>query len=513
MRRIPLLSAAALMFVPLALGAADGSFPPLPTIPELFASAIDLEAPPRVRRNAREALVRLGPRAAEHLRGQMRAQSFGPRGVALRLLGRIGLAEDLPLLLQGLGAADPLQRRDAGAAVAAYLRDRPLEKQLIWLAYGRRRPLRDNLPAAAASRARAAALAAVAETCRRQGLALDAEASGAVRELLTAESAPERAAACAALGMTARPREAVEPLAERLGTDPDPGVRAAAARALGRLQPLDVSALETALEDSTPAVRLEAAAGLVRCGRDDLLARLAAALEPAAGESAGRSAAEAAALLEEDGPAAGEAAPLRLGGPGQAQRLHAVSLLAELAHPYSEAALAGALGDPAWRVRAAAAEALRRLPGSGITAALRPALEDPHPAVRQAAALTLADQGALGLQWRFVTLLEEGRTPALRAAAAETLGRLGAAETTDALAAALNDKDLAVALAAVAALGDLPADDGAVGAILEGALRDPRPAVRVAAARALEARTGEAWVAAALRGRAPRAGQAVSPAP
>lgn len=79
-----------------------------------------------------------------------------------------------------------------------------------------------------------------------------------------------RKAACTALGAF-RDQATADVLAGVLTSDPSPGVRAEAARVLGKLPSSDAvfASLVSALEDPDPAVRLEAHATLVRLsGRD-----------------------------------------------------------------------------------------------------------------------------------------------------------------------------------------------------------------------------------------------------
>jgi HEAT repeat protein len=103
------------------------------------------------------------------------------------------------------------------------------------------------------------------------GLVSDADSAFALLRLFTEGGNASRGslppaarrALCRSLG-TARLVDAVGPLRSLLRSDPDPGVRAAAASALGRLGRTDArTALEAAAEDPSPAVRR--AARLASC--------------------------------------------------------------------------------------------------------------------------------------------------------------------------------------------------------------------------------------------------------
>ncbi|MFW5857789.1 MAG: HEAT repeat domain-containing protein, partial [Planctomycetota bacterium] len=176
----------------------------------------------------------------------------------------------------------------------------------------------------------------------------------------------------------------------------------------------------------------------------------------------------------------------------------ALEFLADLGRPASEAVGAALLNDPSWRVRRHAAALLGRLQGGGMSTALRDALADPDLRVRRAAAEALAAQGARGLHWRFVRVLErESADPLARAAAADALTALGAPGAAPALRDALAAEDFRIACAAADALGALAADDpdADTRAALVGALRTRPFPVNAAAALALAKRSGQPFAA------------------
>ncbi|RMH40579.1 MAG: tetratricopeptide repeat protein [Deltaproteobacteria bacterium] len=142
-------------------------------------------------------------------------------------------------------------------------------------------------------------------------------------------------------------------------------------------------------------------------------------------------------------------------------------------------------------VRAAAIAALARTRGPGAAAAVEAALSDPRASVRvaaMAAAARLAAAGGPRASALALAVAERARTAPSweeRRAAAEQLGRSGAAAPTDALIAALRDRVGFVREAAARSLGALGRRD-ATDALL-AATRDEFAGVRRAAAAALVA--------------------------
>ncbi|MCU0723884.1 MAG: HEAT repeat domain-containing protein, partial [Planctomycetes bacterium] len=130
--------------------------------------------------------------------------------------------------------------------------------------------------------------------------------------------------------------------------------------------------------------------------------------------------------------------------------------------------------------RAAAAEALASSDSSEVPAALVSALSDPDGGVRAAAADSLGRLRAEATVGPLVEALARGRTEGERAAAARALGLVGKESALWALLKALDDPSWAVRAEAAVAAGRL--GSWTAGARLSAALRDPDPRVRGAAA-------------------------------
>ena len=264
----------------------------------------------------------------------------------------------------------------------------------------------------------------------------------------------EAIAGLAALGALQLPSDRLRAPAEKavalLSTSADPGVRAAAARALGRVAfPAAVPALQqrlSALRPSDVEEQAEVAVALARLAPEQsgvLSARLAAGADP------------------------------RL-------RMAAARALSGTRQPGALAALALLSADPEPEVRKAAYVGLGPLGGPAV-APLATALTrwagDPEEveAIVQAIGAT-GDPSALPL----VSPLLAG---AFAPAAASAIGRLGAPAGVTALLAALRSGGANGRLEIVEALSALGSADA--GEALSGELLSDRPAVRAAAARAL----------------------------
>ncbi|RMG46585.1 MAG: hypothetical protein D6718_05450 [Acidobacteria bacterium] len=277
-----------------------------------------------------------------------------------------------------------------------------------------------------------------------------------------------RAAAARAIGRLRDPGLAPL-LAGRLGAERSPAVREEILFALGQAGGEAArSALRAALAAVEPGQRMLACEALGKVGGREEIGLLARALGDPAEEVrgaaalalarlAGRHAAEPVPLdAGEAGKIAGKLASL-LRASGAGERWRAAYALAEiealpLPAPELEAALAD--GDP--RVRLFAARALARA-GPGAALALGERLADPSPHVAAAAALALA-----------------------RAAGPQAAGPL-----LDALDRAAGPAAHHLRLAALEALEALPLPREAAGRIEALAASDPSPRVRGAALRLL----------------------------
>jgi HEAT repeat protein len=188
---------------------------------------------------------------------------------------------------------------------------------------------------------------------------------------------------------------------------------------------------------------------------------------------------------------------IALGASQPGARRLAVELLGGLGDPDAFKDVAAALDDEDPGVRAAAVRALATL--DPVAAADRAAAvaTDPDPAVRAAAALALATCGNPGRARDVVATLVASGDPVERAAGIRAAGRLPTGEDSapgpDLIEAAIEDPSPAVRAAAADALGTLGARDGLVldgaGARLAAALDDDDVAVRQAAGRALGVRS------------------------
>ena len=194
----------------------------------------------------------------------------------------------------------------------------------------------------------------------------------------------------------ARRRDAVlaghrseEAVARGLLSDADPGVRAAALGALGRMGRRTPADLRTALTDGEPAVRRRACELAVAVPGVDLVPLLSDA-DPSVVEVA-------AWGLGERGPQAGESAVLELARLATDHedalcREAAVAALGAVGDPAGLPAVLAATGDrPAVRRRAIIA--LAPFEGQEVDEALRRALQDRDRQVRQAAEDLLEEPG------------------------------------------------------------------------------------------------------------------------
>lgn len=125
--------------------------------------------------------------------------------------------------------------------------------------------------------------------------------------------------------------------------------------------------------------------------------------------------------------------------------------------------------------------------------ALTSALNDTSERVRALAITGLARLGDSSLVSIIAARLAQDKKPFVRKSAAYALGKLGSAEGTAALVAALKDKDIEVRCAAAVALGEY--SDASAIAPLTVALQDKSEFVRAQSARALGA-NGRAAAAA-----------------
>ncbi len=216
-----------------------------------------------VRVAAAGALVQLG-RAELWTRVEQAAHAAHPeeRAAGLRLLGDLQDKRALPILREALTHAQPSVR---GAAAAA-LGDLGIPDGWSDLAA----VLDDPIPAV-----RITAAVSLGELQVNQAVP-------ALQKLLNDPNPIVRGAACSALLRLGRPYQEVGAVIHGLAQDTDPGIRAFAARALGKSQgqqvPEAVKQLHLLLSDPLPRPRIAAARSLGQVDGGEVVAILKAAL-------------------------------------------------------------------------------------------------------------------------------------------------------------------------------------------------------------------------------------------
>jgi HEAT repeat protein len=456
------------------LPAADGA-------DEALVRALD---DPASRAAAADGLVRRGSRGADALVAGLGSVSEDALRTAALTLGRIGSPAAVPALLELLESAPEAMVAVAGAlgAIGDHRAFDPLLRLL-------------DHPQAAVRQAAVGALSSIGHPgLRERVLALLESPTPEVREsaariaayfgyegcverlvaLCKDEDAGVRRAAVENLACLDDPRiAAVVGEALRGAAAPE---RAAAARALARLEPGDAAPLlPGALADpdlwvryyaarSAGAARLaELAPALVEVARQDPAVPVRIAAVQALGEVG--SAASAAALADDPEPEV---------------RLAVLAVLAGTADEEALRVLRPALAADDETVRRAVLEGLgpeaAGALGDEVAAAARAARD---PATARAAAYALLRAGSPESQRRLCALAAE---PALRDTCVEVLARTPAGGM-ELLAGALREGDAAAREAILAALPHLAAP--AAARLAAAVLDDPAPTVRRAAALAL----------------------------
>ena len=183
----------------------------------------------------------------------------------------------------------------------------------------------------------------------------------------------------------------------------------------------------------------------------------------------------------------------RLDGGDAETRVTLLSLLPPLEAPEEVRRLVPFLEDPDAGVRAAAAEAIARAPSERAMPLLRDHLDRRGPAPEVVRALgTLDPDACIAL-----THLLDDPDPAVRTATADALSRCGGPDVGARIADALaREEDSGARAALLRAYGHAAGSEGL--GVLEAALSDPDPVVRLAAVEGLAA-TGAAEALAALR--------------
>ena len=462
-------------------------------------------ADPLVRRAAGETLGRRGAAALEPLLGQLASDDEEARKAAAAALGRVGAGSAVPALAALLDE-DPELAVVAAGALGHIGDGRAFEPLLARLDH----------PHAAVRQAAVAALSSIGHP----------EMAGRVRALLGDPSPHVREAAAKLAGYFGYP-ECVEPLLA-LRDDPDEGVRRTAVEQLAHLDdPRAVQALRDALAMGPPGVRAAAARALAHVETVDALPGLLAASCDAdpwvryySARSLGRH-------------RASDAIPVLIGlataDPVTPVRIAAVEAIAETGDGNGLAQLRPLVLDPDAAVARPALLALGAARGPETRPALVDALRADDRDLRLAALAALGRRAEAGAAAEVAAVAHGDADPVVRAAALETLARLGGPNAVAALIElAAEPRNGAAVVASLAGLDEADlqwlgrgldhADvevrcvvvealsrsrHRAAAPLLAAALDDADPTVRGAAAQALERvdlRAADARVARTLPG-------------
>lgn len=319
--------------------------------------------------------------------------------------------------------------------------------------------------------------------------------------------------------------QAVSPLIATL-QDADPGVRAAAVRALGEIQdPAAIAALAQALQnDANPAVREMAAWALGQIEDAAAVTALGNALRTDREASVRKQAAWALGQIEDARAVDALSAALRdqnlevrrmvVWALGQIEDAKAVAPLAQVLRTDADAelreraawalgqiedatgldALGAALRDQSLEVRRMVVWAMGQIEDARSAPLLIPALRDSDVEVRRQVAWALGQIQNPSAVDALVAALRD-TDPKVRAMAAWALGEIQNARAADGLAAALKDENVDVRKNAAWALGELDNLSAAPPTLIE-ALSDGDRNVRLAAAHAVSEIQDPAAVAA-----------------
>jgi HEAT repeat protein len=494
--------------------------PAAEAVPLLAAALRDRRV--EVRRNATTALLEQGPLGVNVLLAELVDEDPRDRAAAALALGALSAHPGRMRLWPGLDdAVGPLLTalRDPEARV----RERAVQALDAWIqGHGM-----DELPVPP-GRLQAALESALADPAagvrRRAAEALasagDPAVGAALADALADPVTQVASAAAAALG-TLRPGDAAEHLTRAAGEARAPRTRAAALRALHRVdEPAALAAATQACLDGDRRVRAAAAevardvisSGTLPAAPAPLHPRLVTLLDGPGPTAA--AAATALALWEGAARAAGAALPERptavlpvlsrvLGGRSVDGRVQAARALGQTGDADALVPLLSALAVRSAPVRAAALEALAALGDPRAVPAIRAGVAAGRlpPAHARAVATALerrAETRAPTPDIADLCLLADDPDPARQVAALEALGRSGAPEAIAAVEAALGDRTMQVRMAAIEARR-AQGGEGLVRALLPR-LADQRAGVRRQAAEALGALPTRPADAKATRG-------------
>ncbi len=510
--------------------------------PVVQRSLTRLLGQPTVRREVVEALVRHGNRVTDLLIEQLVSEDLDTRKAAAIALGRIGDAGSVAPLIDALEQDEALIGVAAGAL--AKIGDRSAFEALLGFLGHPDVTVRQSIIAALnslghpdMSRRMASLLQDPSPTVRESAVKIAGyfgypECLDLLFERCVDPSETVRCAAIEHIAYLEDDR-AAPALAEAL-TDPNPRVRAASARALAHVEGAkSLPHLLTALGDTDPWVRYFSARSMGKfekldCGhsvsrggaedpsclrwplgheiieklihlvlKDPAIQVRIAAMEALGNVAGARAVPVLSPLTEDANPDIARAAMGALGLIGHPEALkpilaglhtsdpvrrqHAIRALGERGGLDAAGALQWlAATDPDDRVVEAAMEALGHMGSSEAVTALLALAEDPR--CREACVSALASLGEAKADW--VARGLDHAHAEVRRATVQTLARMKRPGATERLLAALEDREPAVRLEAVGALGLLGSRQGRT-KLAELARTDPDLGVRAAARKML----------------------------
>lgn len=387
------------------------------------------------------------------------AKKWRDRAFAAELLGRVGSAKAVPVLLETVQAArsEDTDVREIALRALARIADPRAVGPLV----------------AALSNADGWLTARIADILARHGEA----AVGPLIALLDASSQhPSRAWAANVLGEL-RAQRAFPVLVRALG-DPNDEVRAKAATALGRLGDRRAinHLLDHLLTDPAPFVRVRIACTLGQFGGPEVIEHLVRALRDPAWWVRMRS----VEALEQIGPSAEGPLIVALDDPDPVIRSRAAGTLERL-------------GVPARLVRmievgenvSEASDTLVRLSTEGARELMAELVRHDSMAVREAVLTGIRRGRRRDLASELLRTAGHDSEPALRVLALDTLRILRSEQAVEVAVRALSDPEHRVRAAASRLLGELGGRD--VVELLRARTADPEPTVRAAAAQGLGA--------------------------
>ncbi|MFL5511359.1 MAG: HEAT repeat domain-containing protein, partial [Gemmatimonadales bacterium] len=392
------------------------------------------------------------------------ARKWRDRAFAAELLGRVGSAKAVPVLLETVQATQPdhADVREIALRALARIPDPHAVESLV-LALAEADPW-------LAPR--------IADILTRHG---DVVVEPLLALLHNSDRHTARAWAANVLGEVGA--QAAVPVLIRSLDDPDDEVRAKSATALGRLgdrralQPL----LDHLLTDPAPFVRVRIASTLGQFGGPEVVNRLVRTL----GDPAWWVRLRGVEALEQIGPSAEGPLVVALGDPDPQIRQQAAISLERLGVPTA------LLRRIEQNERAEeAADTLSRLASAGTRELLTELLLHPSPVVRHAVIKAVRESHRRDLGPELIRVASGDPEPALRASALEAIRALRAAGSLPVALSGVRDANPEVRIAAIRLIGD--SGDGSALDILQQQTNDPDPAIRTTAIAALAAIGGTA---------------------